>query len=137
MAIALDRNVVVVGPRVRVRPFTRADGDAWQLWPDYEDPLLVGTSPRRMSPNERTRWFDDVVERQRQLPFGIEDEHGELIGRLFLRQVRLNEKSSVLGIDLHPAKLSQGYGTEGLGSFLDHYFRQMGFEKMCLSVAAF
>jgi RimJ/RimL family protein N-acetyltransferase len=139
MAIA-DRNtpahVVAVGARTTIRPFTRADVDAWQAWPDYEDQLLVGTSPRRMSPDQRSRWFDDITQRQRQIPFAVDDATGEMIGRIFLRHVRPEERSAVLGIDLHPAYLSQGYGTESLGAFLHHFFEGMGFERMLLSVAA-
>lgn len=135
MAIA-DRDTVAAGPRTRVRPFGRADVDAWQAWPDYSEKLLVGTSPRRMSPEQRARWFEDITQRQRQIPFAVEDESGEMIGRLFLRHVRHEERSAVLGIDLHPAYLGQGYGTESLGAFLHHYFHDMDFERMLLSVAA-
>jgi RimJ/RimL family protein N-acetyltransferase len=42
----------------------------------------------------------------------------------------------VLGIDLHPDFLSQGYGTESLGVFLHHYFDDLRFDRMLLSVAA-
>lgn len=135
MAIA-DRDSVANGPRTRVRPFTRADVDAWQAWPDYPERLLVGTSPRRMAPEQRGRWFDDITQRQRQIPFAVDDEKGDMIGRIFLRQVRHDDGSAVLGIDLHPAYLGQGYGTESLGAFLSHFFEGMGFERMLLSVAA-
>jgi len=135
MAIA-DRDIVAAGPRTRVRPFSRADVDAWQSWPDYDDQLLVGTSPRRMSPDQRSRWFEDITQRQRQIPFAVDDESGEMIGRIFLRHVRHEEGSAVLGIDLHPAFLSQGYGTESLGAFLHHFFDGMAFDRMLLSVAA-
>jgi RimJ/RimL family protein N-acetyltransferase len=135
MAIA-DRDTVAAGPRTRVRPFTRADVDAWQAWPDYPEQLLVGTSPRRMSPEQRSRWFEDITQRQRQIPFAIEDESGDMIGRIFLRHVRHEERSAVLGIDLHADYLGQGYGSESLGAFLHHYFEDMDFERMLLSVAA-
>jgi len=135
MAIA-DRGSLAAGPRVRVRAFVRADVDAWQDWPDYSDPLLVGTSPRRMAPEQRTRWFEDITQRQRQLPFAIDDEHGDMIGRIFLRHVRRDEGSAVLGIDLHADYLGRGYGTEALRAFLHHFFGEMGFARMLLSVAA-
>jgi RimJ/RimL family protein N-acetyltransferase len=135
MAIA-DRNIVASGPRTRVRPFTRADVDAWQAWPDYEEPLLVGTSPRRMSPDQRSRWFDDITQRQRQIPFAVDGDSTLMIGRIFLRHVRYDERSAVLGIDMHPAFVGNGYGTECLGAFLHHYFGEMGFGRMLLSVAA-
>jgi RimJ/RimL family protein N-acetyltransferase len=89
-----------------------------------------------MSPDQRARWFEDITQRQRQIPFAVEDDAGELIGRIFLRHVRHEERSAVLGIDLHPAYLSQGFGTECLGAFLHHYFESMAFERMLLSVAA-
>jgi RimJ/RimL family protein N-acetyltransferase len=135
MAIA-DRDTIAAGPRTRVRAFSRADVDAWQAWPDYSEQLLVGTSPRRMSPDQRSRWFDDITQRQRQIPFAVENESGMMIGRIFLRHVRHEERSAVLGIDLHPDYLGQGYGTESLGAFLHHYFEDMAFEHMLLSVAA-
>jgi RimJ/RimL family protein N-acetyltransferase len=135
VAIA-DRDTVAASPRTRVRPFTRADVDAWQAWPDYDEPLLVGTSPRRMAPDQRSRWFEDITQRQRQIPFAVEDQAGDMIGRIFLRHIRNEERSAVLGIDLHPDYLSQGYGTESLGAFLHHFFENMAFERMLLSVAA-
>jgi RimJ/RimL family protein N-acetyltransferase len=135
MAIA-DHETVAVGPRTRVRRFTREDVDAWQAWPDYEERLLVGTSPRRMPPDQRSRWFEDITQRQRQIPFAVDDESGRMIGRIFLRHVRPDERSAVLGIDLHPRFLGQGYGTESLGAFLHHFFGEMAFERMLLSVAA-
>lgn len=135
MAIA-DQDTVAAGPRTRIRPFTRADVDAWQAWPDYAEKLLVGTSPRRMAPDQRSRWFEDITQRQRQIPFAVDDDAGDMIGRIFLRHVRHDERSAVLGIDMHPAFLGQGFGTECLGAFLHHYFESMGFERMLLSVAA-
>jgi len=92
-----DRDTVAAGPRTRVRAFNRADVDAWQAWPDYPEKLLVGTSPRRMSPDQRGRWFEDITQRQRQLPFAVEDESGEMIGRIFLRHVRHEERSAGAG----------------------------------------
>jgi len=136
MAIADQRDTIAAGLRTRVRIFNRTDVDAWQAWPDYDEQLLVGTSPRRMSPDQRARWYDDIIQRQRQMPFAVEDETGLMIGRIFLRHVRQEERSAVLGIDLHPAYLSKGYGTESLGAFLHHFFETMRFERMLLSVAA-
>lgn len=132
-----DRQILLHGPRLSVRPFTRTDVDVWQTWPDYDELLIVGTSPRRMNAGQRTDWFRDLVERQRQIPFAVDDSSGRMIGRLFLRQVRRPEGIAVLGIDLHPAALGQGYGTEALRIFLPYYFGALGFRRLMLSVAAF
>lgn len=135
----LDRptEIVARGHRVIIRAFTREDVDEWQAWPDYDELLIVGTSPRRLEEGKRSEWLRDLTERQRQVPFAVDDEHGKMIGRLFLRQVRKEEGTVVLGLDLHPAKLGQRYGTEALEAFLPYYFGTLGFGRMLLSVAAF
>src|SRR5690606_20264266 len=61
----------------------------------------------------------------------------EFIGRLFLRHVNPDEGSAVLGIDLHPDRLGQRYGTEALSCFLRYYFEVMDFRRLLLSVAAY
>lgn len=133
----LERDVVAAGPRVRIRPFTREDVDRWQAWGDYDEPLIQGASPRRLPPDQRARWFEDLTQRQRQIPFAIDDEHDQFIGRLFLRQAKPDEGSAVLGIDLAPDKLGLRYGTEALACFLYYFFEGMGFQRMLLSVAAY
>jgi RimJ/RimL family protein N-acetyltransferase len=85
----------------------------------------------------RDSWFDDLVNRQGQLPFAIENLERRLVGRLFLRHVRQREGTSVLGIDLDAHCLGQGYGTDALRAFLAYYFGPARFKKMYLSVAAF
>lgn len=137
MTVADWRDVVIAGPRVRIRGFTRDDVDAWQAWPDYDETLIAGTSPRRLTAEQRTRWYEDIVERQRQIPFAVDDETGFLIGRLFLRNVQIREGSGVLGIDLHPDFLGRAYGTESLRIFLPHFFDVLEFRKMLLSVASY
>ena len=59
-----------------------------------------------------------------------------MIGRIFLRHVRHDEGSAVLGIDLHPGTSATATAPSALGAFLHHYFENMGFERMLLSVAA-
>ena len=85
----------------------------------------------------RDAWFDDLVNRQGQLPYAIEDLERRLVGRLFLRHVRQREGTSVLGIDLDSGYLGQGFGTDALRAFLAYYFGPARFNKMYLSVAAF
>ena len=44
--------------------------------------------------------------------------------------------SSRLGITVGADYVGRGYGTEALQVFLDHYFDEMGFERIVLDVAA-
>jgi RimJ/RimL family protein N-acetyltransferase len=128
---------IVAGRITRVRDFTRRDVDRWVAWAPHADPLFSSYNPTPMTGPMRDAWFDDLVNRQGQLPYAIENLERRLVGRLFLRHVRRREGTSVLGIDLDAACLGQGYGTDALRAFLTYYFGPAGFNKMYLSVAAF
>ena len=127
---------VAVGRLTRIREFTRRDVDRWLAWGPHTDPLYSSYTPTSMDGAMRDAWYDDLVHRQGQWPFAIEDRERRLIGRLFLRHIRRREGTSVLGIDLAPSALGQGCGTDALRAFLDYYFGPVGFQKMYLSVAA-
>ncbi|MFN8523217.1 MAG: GNAT family protein [Chloroflexota bacterium] len=131
---------LTTGARTAIRPFTRRDVDRWQAWPRHTDPLYEHFDPKPMSGSMRDAWYDEVVHRQRQIPFAIDALGGEdrqMIGRIFLRDVNREQTVAELGIDLSPAHIGRGLGTEALLIFLDHYFGPMGFRAMVLTVAAF
>ena len=131
------RHYLAYGPRTRIRLFTRNDVDRWLAWERHEDPLYVPYNPLVMSGSMRDAWYDDLVNRQGQLPFAVDTLEGRMIGRIFLRFVNRAEGSAVLGIDFDPGFVGRGYGTEALTAFLDYYFGRLGFRRMLLSVAAY
>ena len=111
--------------------------DRWLEWGRHEEPLFSSYNPPiAMTGPMRDSWFDDLVHRQAQLPYAIEDLERRLVGRLFLRHIREQDRTSVLGIDLDARCLGHGYGTDALRAFLAYYFGPAGFLKMYLSVAA-
>lgn len=126
-----------LGQITRVRMFTRHDVDRWAEWTPHADPLYSSYNPQPMSGTMRDSWFDDLVQRQGQQPYAIENLERRLVGRLFLRHVRQREGTAVLGIDLDASCLGQGYGTDALRAFLAYFFGPARFNKMYLSVAAF
>lgn len=128
---------VAIGQITRVREFTRRDVDRWLEWGNHKDPLFSSFNPTPMTGSMQDSWYDDLVQRQRQLPYAIEDLDRRLVGRLFLRHVRDRERTSVLGIDLDARCLSQGFGTDALRAFMAYYFGPGRFLKMYLSVAAY
>ena len=128
---------VASGRLSRVRPFTRRDVDRWLAWPPHSDPLYSTFDPTPMAGSLRDAWYDDLVQRQGQLPFAIESLDRQMIGRMFLRHVHRKHATSVLGMDLDPRFLGQGYGTDALKAFLGYYFGPAGFRKLCLSVGAY
>ena len=128
---------VAYGQKTRIRPFFRSDVDRWLEWPDHPDPLFAAYNPRRMPPWLRDVWYRDLVERQRQQPYAVDDLDGLMIGRIFLRHVRPTEGASILGIDLRPDRLGCGFGSDALRAFLRYYFSILGFRKVFLTVASY
>ncbi len=132
-----ERRYLIATPRTLIRLFTRRDVDRWLEWPRHPDPLYSSHDPSPMSGPMRDAWYNDLVHRQKQMPFAVDTLDGQMIGRIFLRFVNRVEGGSVLGIDFDPRFVGQGYGTEALRAFLGYYFGPMGFRRMLLSVAAY
>jgi RimJ/RimL family protein N-acetyltransferase len=128
---------LALGQTTRIREFTRKDVDRWCEWGRHDDPLFSSYNPTTMSGAMRDAWYDDLVNKQGQLPYAIEDLERRLVGRLFLRHIREREGTAVLGIDLDARMLGRGYGTDALRAFMTYFFGPARFVKMYLSVAAF
>jgi diamine N-acetyltransferase len=135
--LAIQTEYLTSGEKTQIRRFTRADVDHWIEWPKHNDPLFEAYNPPTMSAGMRDAWFEDLVGRQAQLPFAVDDLKGVLIGRIFLRHRHRPEGSATLGIDLRPEFLNKGYGTDSLTTFMEYYFANLGFDRMYLSVAIF
>jgi len=123
------------GERVTVRPLTRQDLRTMSKWPSFDDPLYRLFDWPKRSELSDDLWFYQLMRDKGRVYFAVEDEKGELIGRLSLRDVR-KHASARLGLGLGPQYVGQGYGTEALRLFLRHYFQEMRFERMVLDVAA-
>ena len=131
------RQYLVEGERTRLREFSRRDVDRWMEWPRHPDPLYSSYDPPRMTGPVADAWYDDLVRRQGQQPYAVDDHDGQMIGRIFLRFINRVEGGSVLGIDFDPRFVGQGYGTDALRAFLGYYFGALGFSRLLLSVAAY
>jgi len=123
------------GPRVTIRPMERTDLVAMMKWRRFADPLYQPFDFPRQSRAEHLRWFEWRSKDPSRRLCTIEDEAHCVIGSLTLREIN-GRKSARLGITIGADSVSQGYGTEALQLFLDHYFGEMGFQQMILDVAA-
>jgi diamine N-acetyltransferase len=132
-----QRQYLAHGRLTHIREFTRSDVGRWLEWPSHADPLYSPYNPLSMSGSMRDAWYDDLVNRQAQVPFAVDDDEQHMIGRIFLRFVNRVEGCAVLGIDFDPRFVGQGYGTDALQAFLGYYFETLGFSRMLLTVAAY
>lgn len=123
------------GKRVTVRPMVRSDIDAMIAWRPSVDPLYVPYDFPRQSRADHVRWFEWRSRDPARRLFVVEDEQGQVIGSLTLREIDMR-RSARLGITLGADYVSQGYGSEALYLFIDYYFDVMGFARLALDVCA-
>jgi diamine N-acetyltransferase len=123
------------GERVTIRPLTRQDLRTMSKWPSFDDPLYRLFDWPKRSELSDDLWFYQLLRDKGRVYFAVENQEGELIGRLSLREVR-RPVSARLGIGFGPQYVGRGYGTEALQLFLRYYFQEMHFERMVLDVAA-
>jgi RimJ/RimL family protein N-acetyltransferase len=112
----------------------RVDIEAMAQWRPMADPLYQPFDLPEQSVAEHMRWFNWRSNDPTRRLYAVENVHRQVIGSLTLREID-GRRSSRLGITLGADYVSQGYGTEALRLFLDHYFGKMDFERMVLDVA--
>jgi RimJ/RimL family protein N-acetyltransferase len=123
------------GVRVTIRPMRQDDLKAMSRWRPFADPLYQAFDFPIRRRKEHDQWFTWRSQDSSRRLYTIENEEGQVIGSLTLREI-VDRESARLGITLGADYVSQGYGTEALRRFLDHFFRTMGFERLVLDVAA-
>lgn len=123
------------GERVTIRPMERRDVDAMMTWRPAIDPLYQPYDLPGRDRADHLRWFQWRDRDPSRKLFVIEDEQGQVIGSLTLREID-GQQSARLGITLGADFVSQGYGTEALRLFMDHFFEVMGFDYLVLDVCA-
>ncbi|NIV38573.1 MAG: GNAT family N-acetyltransferase [Anaerolineae bacterium] len=123
------------GQRITIRHMKAADLDAMLQWRPFADPLYRPFDFPRQSRSEHMRWFEWRRRDPSRRLYTIVNEDRQVIGSLTLREID-GRRSARLGITIGADFVSQGYGTEAMHIFLDHYFGEMGFATMVLDVAA-
>ena len=125
----------LVGRRVAIRAMMPEDLDAMAQWRPFADPLYQPFDFPRQDRADHLRWFEWRSQDPSRRLYTIVNEHGKVLGSLTLRDIDRRE-SARLGITIGADYVSQGYGTEAMVLFLDHYFGEMGFAAIVLDVAA-
>jgi RimJ/RimL family protein N-acetyltransferase len=125
----------LLGERVTIRTMKLEDLDAMISWRPFADPLYRPFDFPRQSRADHIRWFEWRRRDPSRRLYTIINEERKVIGSLTLREVD-GRRSARLGITIGADFVSQGYGTEAMYLFLDHFFGEMGFAMMVLDVAA-
>jgi diamine N-acetyltransferase len=121
---------------VAVRPLTRADLAQMAAWRPFDNLLYSDANWVQRSPYALRHWYTHCSQDRRRLLYTIADEAGQVIGSITLREID-GRRSARLGITLGADFVNQGYGTEALALFLDHFFESLGFQRMVLDVVGY
>ncbi len=128
--------MLLQGPRVIIRPLTRADLDQMAAWRPYDSPLYADANWTQRPPRELDRWYAHHSRDPQRMLCTVTDRAGRVIGSITLREID-GRRSARLGITLGADFVEQGYGTEALTCFIGYYFEELGFAKMALDVAGY
>jgi diamine N-acetyltransferase len=120
-----------------IREFERADVDRWMAWPRHQNPLFESYNAPLLTLRQRDMYYQQRRHSPDTRQYACDDLHGELVGRISLREIDWRLGASVLGISFHPQRLNQGLGTDGLKTFLSYYFGPLRMSALFLDVAAF
>ncbi len=130
-AIPPQPDCSIEGARVIIRPLRVRDLPEIAAWEPHSDPLLAPYNFCIDSTAGWRRWLQR--RRQDRWPYAIKSRAGVLLGHLSLRHIDCPH-SARLAVMLAARHVNQGYGQDAMCSFLDYYFRGLGFEEMRLDV---
>ncbi len=135
----MNRNVVLKGKRLTLRPLTSDDVLLIQRWSaDPELQKLIGeTEP--MSDADAKQLLQKAREDETLLWFAIEVRATEqVIGEAGLLRIfpawRTADLTIILG---EPAARGRGYGTEAIRLLIDHAFRELRLHRLAIGVVGF
>src|SRR4030042_973088 len=121
----------LLGQRITIRSMKPGDLDAMAQWRPFADPLYQPFDFPRQGRADYMRWFEWRSRDPSRRLYTIVNQDSKVIGSLTLRDIERRE-SARLGITIGADYVSQGYGTEAMVLFLDHFFGEMGFATMVL-----
>ncbi len=123
------------GARVTIRPQTLADIRRRAEWRPATEPLAHLWNPAPFLAAQAETIHHQQVSDPARRYYAIDDEQGQLIGSLSLRQIQVGHQAR-LGITIGADWVGRGYGTEALRAFIPYYFTILRFPELRLDVAA-
>ena len=128
----------IIGSRVKIKKFNLEDAYLMRKWGKHQNPLLEDYNFPEMTDKELEDWYHMKTRHMFDKYYSIYDREGnQMIGYMGTKNINLIRKSSTLGIVLDPKKVSLGYGSDALKSFLIYYFSTLKMKRMYLEVAEF
>ncbi|WP_236909643.1 GNAT family N-acetyltransferase [Clostridium sp. Cult3] len=125
------------GDRIRIVPMEMEHVYLMRDWGTHENPLLFDYNMPPLRDDEIIEWYHYKTMGYNKKYYSVFNEHNRFIGYMGIKQIRWILREATLGIVFDPNFINQGYGTEGILTFLDYYFNHMNMKRMYLEVAKF
>ena len=132
----MDDKIILWGNKVSVRSMRKEDVEKMLHWSLHDDLLFYDYNFPYMDIEERQQWFELKTKGLKRC-FSVFDMQGQMVGYMSLRIVSRLFKRAELGIVFDPGELSKGYGSDAVTTLLKWYFKELGYRKMILTVAAY
>jgi RimJ/RimL family protein N-acetyltransferase len=128
--LSSERQPILDGPAVVVRPWRRADVDA--LVEAYSDPAIQLWHARSMTADEAAVWVDGQAgnwSAERRVDWAVTDLGGVVVGRIGLRAMSLDDGVAAVGYWVMPAARGRGIAGSALATVAGWAFER-GFERI-------
>lgn len=132
----MDDKMSAYGNKVRLASMKLEDIEHMMDWGSHEDDLFDDYNFPYMNREEQAHWFSFKTKGKKRC-FSVFEQGGRIIGYISLRHVSSLRKKAEMGIVFDPAIIGRGYGSDALQTFLRWYFRNLGYRKLILHVAAY
>jgi len=124
------KNAVMVGQRVYLRPFTKADAEQFAIWSRREEASEAGFNVGRYMMSKLGKWSWAENFQKQEFPewirFAVVDrETDELVGGNGMLDMHYHDRRGETESFFLPKYRGQGYGTEGKHLVLDYAFNRL------------
>lgn len=127
----------IKGERIRIAPLELKDAYSMTSWGLHKNPLLFDYNLPYLSDEDIEDWYHYKTNEKNQKYYSILNKDNRLIGYIGIKNIKKIWKTAVLGIVFDPNYVNQGYGTEGIITYLSYYFNTMKMKTLYLEVAKF
>lgn len=125
------------GDRIRIAPIKLEDVFAMRDWGIHKNPLLFDYNLPPLKDEDLERWYYLKTKGRSKRYYCVYNEENKFIGYIGIKNIRRILREATLGIVFDPNYINQGYGTEGIITFLDYYFNKIKMKTLYLEVAKF
>ncbi|OGM96452.1 MAG: hypothetical protein A3B86_03260 [Candidatus Yanofskybacteria bacterium RIFCSPHIGHO2_02_FULL_38_22b] len=128
----------LVGHKVVLRPFSRADIPTLTCWINDPDVREFIGSVLPQTEKQEEEWFNKLGSNDQNIVLGVETKDGVLIGSMGIHQINWRDRICTTGALIGEKDYwGKGYGTDAKMLLLDYIFNTLNLNKVCSAVIVY